>query len=609
MGKMDSRRIFIDQYCFGLLNHLLTPKDFTKKNFSSSNITVLDGKERDLNFIMKFTEETMIYIMKPNKKFFDNILQIHLMLKSMKESMKQNLKEYIIFIPCENYDIIKHMMFSHVKDDFKIENLNFDLIPIDHDLLSLEKDNCIKEIYIDNDLTSVTDLANSLVKLETIFGKVKHKYIKGELGLKFCNILEVKEKENNLRNNSEEILGLLAFDRSVDFITLMTTNYTCEGMIDDKFGINFGRIKVKENLLKENLYKKPVTSEKLINYGLTTEFNEFYCSFRCMHYLDGIKYLVKIREHYKSVSEKNKTKKNKTSMSELHELTGEINYYLNNIRDPLIMNENIINYITQSLKEPNHVKYIEKEQLLLSGDFPINLHDFYDELLFEKKDLYGLIRLMILESLTQNGIKDYYHLKREILNIFGYQYIFLLRDLETLGFFKEKVLLKSIKKNITTLTFNQINEKLGLIKLDYNPTKIEDCSYVLGGYCPLSLKIVEKAVEGKWSTIIDVLKKLPGPTIYPEDESEINNPQKDKNIILLIFIGGITYTEIEGIRYLNRKFNEENKAGKRKKVQFIILTTGILNSEKIFSSLGKEVSSSFTIKKFYEEIEKRNNKK
>ena len=94
----------------------------------------------------------------------------------MKESMKQNLKEYIIFIPCENYDIIKHMMFSHVKDDFKIENLNFDLIPIDHDLLSLEKDNCIKEIYIDNDLTSVTDLANSLVKLETIFGKVKHKY-------------------------------------------------------------------------------------------------------------------------------------------------------------------------------------------------------------------------------------------------------------------------------------------------------------------------------------------------------------------------------------------------------------------------------------------------
>ena len=488
MGDINSRRIFIDQYCFGLLNHLLTPKDFSQKNFSNNNITVLDGKEKDLNFIMKFQEETMIYIMKPNKKFFDNILQIHLMLKAI----IPNMKVYIIFIPCENYDIIKHMIFSHVKEDFTIENLNIDLIPIDNDLLSLEKDNCLKEIYLDQDYTSVTDLAYSLVKLETIFGKVKHKYIKGDLGLKFCKILEEKEKENIYRNATGEILGLLAFDRSVDFITLMTTNYTYEGMIDEKFGINFGRIKVKEKILKENLYKKPVTSDKLVTYGLTTEFNEFFCSLRCMHHLDVIKYLVKIREHFKLISDKNKSKKNNMTMAELHDLTSEINYFVSKLREPLIINENIINNITQSLNEPNHLKYIEKEQLLLSGAFPNNLHDFYDELLFEKKDINGLIRLMILESLTQNGIKDYYNLKREILNIFGYQYIFLLRDLETLGFFKEKILLKSIKKNMTTMTFNQMNEKLGLIKFDFNREKIEDCSYVLGGYCPLSLKIVEK---------------------------------------------------------------------------------------------------------------------
>ena len=169
--------------------------------------------------------------------------------------------------------------------------------------------------------------------------------------------------------------------------------------------------------------------------------------------------------------------------------------------------------------------------------------------------------------------------------------------------------MKSIKKNITTITHTQIIDKLKLINLEKDNKNIKDCSYVMGGFCPLSLKIVEKAVTGKWSTIIDVLKKLPGPTKFPEDESEINNPKNDKNIILLVFIGGITYTEIEGIRFLNRKFNEEYKQGKRKKVQFIILTTGILNSEKIFSNLGKEVHSSFTIKKFNEDANKRINKK
>ena len=142
MEKNISRRIFTDQYCFGLLNHLLLKDDFKQKNFSQNNITILDGKEKDLNFVMKFQEETMIYIIKPNKKIFDIILQIHLIFKAI----IQNLKEYIIFIPSENYDIIKHMMDNHIKGDFQIENLNFDLIPIDLDLLSLEKENCIKEI-------------------------------------------------------------------------------------------------------------------------------------------------------------------------------------------------------------------------------------------------------------------------------------------------------------------------------------------------------------------------------------------------------------------------------------------------------------------------------
>ena len=605
MGKDNSRRLFIDQYCFGLLNHLLTTEDFKQKNFSSSNITVLDGKEKDLNFVTKFQEETMIYIIKPNKNKFDSILLIHTMLRAT----VQNLNAYIIFIPCENYDIIKHLKTSHIKGEFHIENLNFDLVPIDLDLLSLEKENSLKEIYIDNDLTSITDLANSVAKLEMIFGKIKYKYIKGDLGLKFCNILQEKEIENNLKSDNDEILALLAFDRSVDFITLMTTNYTCEGLIDDIFGINFGRIKVKENVLKENLTKKPIVGDKLVSFGLTTHFNKLYCSFRCMHYLDALKYVVKIREYYKHIAEHNKNNKNKMTMEELRNFTSEINYFLTNIRDSLIMNENIINFITQSLTEPNHLKYVEKEQLLLSGGFPNNLYEYYDELLCEKKDLYGLIRLMVIESLTQNGIKDYYKLKREILNIYGFQNIFLLRDLETLGWFKEKQILKNIKKNITTLTFNQINEKMGLINLDNDRTKINDCSYVLGGYCPLSLKIVEKAVEGQWNSINDVLKKLPGATIFPEDESEIKNPKKEKNIIFLIFIGGITYAEIEGIRFLNRKFNEENKKGKRKKTQFIILTTGILNSEKIFSSLNKDSYSSFTIKKFYEELTKDDRKK
>ena len=98
---------------------------------------------------------------------------------------------------------------------------------------------------------------------------------------------------------------------------------------------------------------------------------------------------------------------------------------------------------------------------------------------------------------------------------------------------------------------------------------------------------------------------MPGITNYPSDESVISNPNKDKNIIFIVFVGGVTYTEIEGIRYLNRKFSEEYKNKKRKKrTQFIILTTGILNVKKIFGNLGKDIHSSLTMKQFYEQNQK-----
>ena len=212
---------------------------------------------------------------------------------------------------------------------------------------------------------------------------------------------------------------------------------------------------------------------------------------------------------------------------------------------------------------------------------------------------------MVIESITQNGIKGYQKLKREVLNIFGYQKIFLFRDLEILGWLKEKEAskLKNLK-NMIDFNYSQILEKLQLINQEYNPTEIKDSSYVLNGYCPLSLKIIEKAVMGQWSTIIDTLRRIPGATNYPEDESLISNPTKDKNIILIVFVGGITYKEIAAIRLLNRKFKEEYKNGRRKQTQFIILTTSILNSKKVFDSLGKEVHSILNMKMFYEAMSK-----
>ena len=96
---------------------------------------------------------------------------------------------------------------------------------------------------------------------------------------------------------------------------------------------------------------------------------------------------------------------------------------------------------------------------------------------------------------------------------------------------------------------------------------------------------------------------MPGETSFPLDENEIAKPNKEINTIFLVFIGGVTYTEIEGVRYLNRKFKEAFEKSTNKKptrIQLIIVTTGILSRKKLFLTLGKEFKNLYSMKQFYD---------
>jgi hypothetical protein len=538
----------------------------------------------------------VIFIIQPDRDVFQySVLESYFFISSMYTNVETN----IIFVPGETYEIIEYMMNNDLTKKFKISNFNVDLLPIDNDLLSLERENCFKEIYIDKNLTSISDLANAFVKLETCFGKVKHKYIKGDLSKTFENLVLEKEKENNLKTN-DEILGMIVLDRSVDFITALTTNYTYEGLIDDFFGINFGTIKLKESFVKDiskQVKKKP--EEKIVTYGLTSFVNNFYSQIGYMHYLDVNQYLLRITDYYQKIATKDKEKA-KISLEDLEKTSNELKTYMIEVKEPLFANKNILYHIITNISDSKYIEYMRNEQILLTGELPTNLHLYYEDYISDKRDLNKILKLMVIESLTQDGIKNYNDIKRDILNIYGYQNIFVFRDLERLGWLKEKTYIK----NIMEMNYEQLCEKLQLVNMNYNEKKVEDCSFVMSGFCPISLKLIEKAVEGKWTKIQDIIKKMPGETTFPFDETEIAKPNKEVNTIFLVFIGGVTYTEIGGIRFLNRKFKEAYEKSTSKKptrTQLIIITTGILSTKKIFNNLGKEFKNVYSMKQFYDQ--------
>ena len=176
---------------------------------------------------------------------------------------------------------------------------------------------------------------------------------------------------------------------------------------------------------------------------------------------------------------------------------------------------------------------------------------------------------------------------------------------------KEKV---NIKNMIMELTYPQILNKLGLINPDANDpkNKFKDCSYIFQGYCPIILRLIERAVEGKWGKLRDVITKIPGYTMFPDNESEIEHPphsdQQKVHTIFVLFVGGVSYNEIAGIRFINRKLKAAYDKVKEKdknatRVQLIIVTNEILNKKRIFDSLGKEFKQSFSFKKLSKDIE------
>ena len=110
----------------------------------------------------------------------------------------------------------------------------------------------------------------------------------------------------------------------------------------------------------------------------------------------------------------------------------------------------------------------------------------------------------------------------------------------------------------------------------------------------------------------DIITKIPGDTLFPSNESGILKPNKKNNTIFVVFIGGVTYTEIEGIRYLNIKLKqmfEKNKDKDNTGLQLIIVTDEILNNKKIFDGFGKNLEQKYSYKKCYLDIKTKKEEK
>ena len=541
------KTLILEKSCLSKLNYLTSLEPLKERQVRKELIIL-----KSTSFVSDCP--IIIYIITPqleNVKIIEKHVESNTKDFGSKDSNEIQDKEafnkyHIIFIPKISGECYSYINDSKYKSYFNMHILNIDIFQLDYDLLSLENKNSFRDIYIDRNLNSLSSLSRAIVKYETVFGRIKYKYSKGFYSKKLTEILNREEEAlNNNLNNENETLACFIFDRNIDMITPLCTNYVYEGILDDYIGIDFNSISVNTKILEK---ESKVDNTKKIDLS---EKDKFYSSVKDFNF-------KKIQKFFpERLTELNKENLDKEKKAEKNSLTNHIN---------------ISDYVLRNQKYPIFKFYQNFEKSLLKGELPNKLHDFIEDELSKKANEYNLLKIICLESIIHSGIKYkvYEQIKKDFLNIYGYQEIFLWHNLE-----KMEILKQQDNNNF----YSDANKKLQLIFDNVDINDPNDISYTYNGYAPMFIRLVEKALStGGWNAIKDLLRKIPGDTNFPSDETDIFTASVDKQFILLVFIGGITYGELAAIRLLNKK--NRNK-------KFIVITTGMINTKKIFDSLKK----------------------
>ena len=498
--------------------------------------------------------------MEANNKNFTVGMENRTEEETINEESRVNKEYYVIFFPKITSECQSFINESNYRAFYTIYNLNIDIYPLDYELMSLEEEKCFHQLFIMNNYNSLFLLNRAIIKYETVFGKIKYKYYKGNLAKKLKEMLDDEEKNINLEDEPKT-LACIMFDRNVDMITPLLTNSVYEALLDDNFNIKYNTIEVPPTLLdKESTAKEP------IRFYLNSN-DKFYTKIKDYNFSQIRDYLpIRLKEQNKIIDE------SRVKTRDLNKIQADLENVskIKDERKSLTNHINLADFIGKKEIIPLTRFYYMFEQGLLLGEIPDKIQEFIFDEIRKKSDEYEILKIICLYSIIHSGFKSkiYDQLRKEFFIVYGFQELFFWRNLEKLGV---------LKASDNQGFYTNLNKKLFLMTDDEVYSKEQkDASYTYNGFCPIIIRLLEKLIEKGWGSIKDILKELPGKDEYPSDETEIISQKTEKQFILLVFIGGLTYGELAGIRYLNNKMRNK---------KFIILTTHMINTKKMFDSL------------------------
>jgi len=515
----------------------------------------------------------------------------------------------IFWVPRRTLVSEKILEEAGVLGDTSIAEFPLYFLPLEKDLLSLELDDSFADLYLKKDPTPTYLLARALMLIQQKHGLFPRITGKGDNAKKLADLLArmrqelVAGEDTNESNRlgltpSTTIESLIVIDREVDYATPLLTQLTYEGLIDEVVGIQNNQADVDSSIVGAAPQPAPGSSNaagravqaKKRKIALDSS-DKLYEQLRDTNFAIVGSLLNKVARRLQTDYD---GRHNTRTTAELREFVNRLPGYQAE-QQSLKIHTGLAEEIMKHTRTDQFSRLLEIQQNLAAGADPSSQHDAIEELIARDAPITEVLRILCLESCISGGIKprELEAFKKMILQAYGYQHILTLDALEKLQLLLSRsspmasmIPMTGGPANTGTKTnYTYLRKALRLIVDEVNEHDPNDIAYVYSGYAPLSVRLVQCILQKQYLTSItrggsannaavatggpsqgwrgfdDAVKHVRGQTFDEVQKGEdkavkarsLLSGSGDKKTVFVVFLGGITFTEIAALRFIAKK--------------------------------------------------------
>ncbi|KIW04070.1 hypothetical protein, variant [Verruconis gallopava] len=504
-------------------------------------------------------------------------------------------------------------------------------LPLAEDVLSLELNTAFSDLYLWKDPSSIYASAKALMQLQQQHGLFPRITGKGDNAKRLADLLLRMRLELNAGGSeggspfelapSQSIESLIIIDREIDFPTVLMTQLTYEGLLDEIFSIDSNHVEVDSTLLGNTPAAQPSSSTNAAAQSTKRKVqldnaDQLYSTLRDTNCAVVGPMLNKVARKLQSTYDSRTAAK---TTSELREFVAKLPGYQAE-QASLKLHTSLAEEVIKQTRSDIFSSLLEVQQNIAAGADPTTQHEMIEELIARDVPLEAVLRLLCIESTFSNGIRprDLETFKRAIIQGYGHQHLLTLASLERMGLLIPRIgggLVGAAAGPLgKTTNYNAVRKSLHLIVDEVNESEPDDVAYVFSGYAPLSVRLVQcilqkqyisslttkrgantpvaaasTATQG-WRPFEDVVRQIRGATF---DEAQLGEEKAVRarqilngsgtadsgKTVVVFFLGGVCRAEISALRFVAKQLKEEGKGRK-----LLICTTGILTGDRVVGS-------------------------